>query len=347
MPTEPKKLHLGFALNLGLEDRSPEATARLYQDVADTILYAEGLGIDGVWVGQHHFDNTPGPVPSPLVLLAAVAGRTRHIQLGTGIVTLPLEEPLRLAEDAAVLDILSGGRVHLGLGTGGANLGAFDAFGLEATDRHDLYDSRLARLHDVLDGKPVSEADGAPRIQPHVPGLRGRIWQGVTSHQRAADAAAAKDGIQLGAFFDPVGTGQYPKARTYVEQWKAWGNSGEPRVGLFRFLYLGESKDQVAAELDPVLGKRLPFLGVRARISGNDSLAGLTTREYLDQVALFGSPEDVAAEILQDPLIRDFGTDLVANFSYHDTFDPAHARRQLELLATRVGPAIGWSRSRP
>ncbi|WP_440708250.1 LLM class flavin-dependent oxidoreductase [Herbiconiux sp. YIM B11900] len=350
-------LKLGFAFNLGLRDKTPDATAQLYDDVLATIRYAEQVGLDGVWVGQHHFDITPGPVPSPLVLLAAVARETSRIALGTGIVTLPLEDPLRLAEDAAVLDVITRGRLHLGLGTGGANLGAFEAWGLDAADRHRLYDEKLGRLNTALTGQaltapaltghfPTAQAQptdaAGPRLQPYLPGLPRRVWEGVTSEARARGAARADHGIQVGAFFDPAGAGQHPKVAAYVDELARVHPQSEPRVGAFRFLYLGVSKDDVVREVEPALAPKLPFLAERGAQSGNTALRGLSVRDYLDSVAIYGSPADVVDGIRADPVLRDFGTHLVANASFHDTFDADHARRQIDALVGEVGPALGW-----
>lgn len=335
-------LRLGFAFNLGLREKTHGATARLFEEVLDAIRFAESVGLDGVWVGQHHLDVTPGPVPSPLVLLAAVAQETSSIALGTGIVTLPLEDPLRLAEDAAVLDVLAHGRVHLGLGTGGANLPAFAAWGFDPAERHRLYDEKLARLNTALGGGSLTaEADG-PRLEPAQPGLARRVWEGVTSEERARAAARSDHGVQVGAFFDPADTGQHPKVAAYVEELARVHPESEPRVGAFRFLYLGEGKDAVEREVAPVLGPKLPWLAERAALSGNAGLLGLTPRQYLDRVAIFGSPEEVVEGVEADPVLRDFGTHLVANSSFHDTFDAAHAHRQIELLVTEVGPRLGW-----
>lgn len=337
-------LKLGFAFNLGLVDRSREATARLYDEVLETILHAEAVGLDGVWVGQHHFDITPGPVPSPLVLLAAVARETNSVSLGTGIVTLPLEDPIRLAEDAAVLDVLARGRLHLGLGTGGANLGGFGAFGHAPGDRHRLYDEKIVRLEAALRGQPLHGPDG-PRLQPLLPGLPQRVWEGVTSEERARSAARADHGIQVGAFFDPAGSGQLPKVAAYVDELRIAHPESAPRVGAFRFLYIGDGKDAVVREIAPDLAPRLPVMAERAAQSGNRSLGGLSVRDYLDRVALYGSPADIVDAIAADPVLSAHGTHLVANSSFHDTFDAAHARRQIDALATEVGPALGWRRS--
>ena len=96
-------------------ERWKQPAQGLYRKTLDQIVAAEKLGYDSVWVSEHHFTDD-GYMPSSLLFLAAVAARTTRIRLGTLILLLPLHHPLRVAEDAAVLDILSNGRVDLGGG---------------------------------------------------------------------------------------------------------------------------------------------------------------------------------------------------------------------------------------
>ena len=105
----PKRL--GFFTRL--LDRTD--AARRYQLAAEQIQHAEHFGLESAWVAQHHFHADEGGLPSPLVFLAHVGARTRRIRLGTGIITLPLEQPVRAAEDAALLDPQSSGLIELGV----------------------------------------------------------------------------------------------------------------------------------------------------------------------------------------------------------------------------------------
>ena len=109
MPVNTKRL--GFFTRL-LDDADAGERYRL---AAEQIVHAERFGMETAWVAQHHFDASEGGLPAPFVFLAQVAARTSRIRLGTGVVTLPLENPLRVAEDAAVLDLLSGGRLEVGV----------------------------------------------------------------------------------------------------------------------------------------------------------------------------------------------------------------------------------------
>ena len=103
-----------------LFDHHPGArsAAQFYGDFMEECAHAEALGFDSVWVSEHHFSSYGGICPSPQVYLAAVAQRTRRIRLGTGVVLLPFHRAITVAEEFAMLDVLSGGRVDLGVGRG-------------------------------------------------------------------------------------------------------------------------------------------------------------------------------------------------------------------------------------
>src|SRR6185437_14797224 len=135
----PKRL--GFFTRL-LDLTGP---AERYRLAIEQIVHAERCGFDTAWIAQHHFHEDEGGLPAPFVFLAQVAAQTSRIRLGTAIVTLPLELPIRVAEDAAVLDLMSGGRLEVGVGPGG-NLTAYRAFGLDSDERTAL----LVRHHRLM-----------------------------------------------------------------------------------------------------------------------------------------------------------------------------------------------------
>ncbi len=108
-----------FGLNL--EFRNPRQfyrdPAKLYADIIEHAVWAEGLGYDYIFLTEHHFTDDDW-APSPLMLLSAIAARTKRVRLSTSIMLLPFYHPVRLAEDGAVLDIISGGRYELAAGLG-------------------------------------------------------------------------------------------------------------------------------------------------------------------------------------------------------------------------------------
>ncbi len=120
----------------------PRSTADLYAEALDLSERAERVGLDSVWVSEHHFIDD-GYLPSVLPLCAAIAARTRRVMVGTALLLAPLMEPLRLAEDAAVVDAISGGRLVLGLGLGW-RAEEFDALGVPIRER-------VPRLHDTVE----------------------------------------------------------------------------------------------------------------------------------------------------------------------------------------------------
>jgi len=155
--------------------------AQAYRETIELAVAAEELGFGSFWVAQHHGGALEGLLPSPLVLLAAVAERTSTIRLGTAVVAAALEDPRRLAEDAAVVDALSGGRLELGVGAG-ADAAASAAFGRDHDRRHADCAAVVDELCRLLGG------DG---LVPAAAGLRSRLWW-ATGSTAGVDAAAAR-----------------------------------------------------------------------------------------------------------------------------------------------------------
>lgn len=150
-----------FGLHYLLSCADGQSPARRYQDTVEQAVRAEALGFESVWPVEHHFHQTVSALPCPALLLAAVAARTRTLRLGTAIVQLPLAHPLRVAEELATLDVLSGGRVEAGVGRGG-NPAHFAGFGVP------MAESR-ARFEEALDF--VRQAWTAERFS-----FRGRFF---------------------------------------------------------------------------------------------------------------------------------------------------------------------------
>ena len=94
---------------------------QFYREVVEEAQYAEDLGYEGFWIGEHHFQASQRVFPSPQMILAAISQRTRRLRLGTGVSVLPVNDPTRLAEDVAELDLLSNGRACFGAGRGYKN----------------------------------------------------------------------------------------------------------------------------------------------------------------------------------------------------------------------------------
>src|SRR5690625_3432750 len=174
-----------------LEDGT--ATQR-YNWALQQVRQAERYGFSTAWIAQHHFDADEGGLPTPWPLLGAAAQATQHIRLGTAVVTLPHENAVRTAEDAAVVDIISGHRFEFGIAPG-ASAANLNALGYANTDARALFNEKLPVLRDTLAGKPLGDAGLV--VQPLSQGLNDRIWQATFSANGATRAARAGDGLML------------------------------------------------------------------------------------------------------------------------------------------------------
>lgn len=181
---------LGFFTRL-LDHATPKERYRL---ATEQIRHAERLGFDSAWIAQHHFHEHEGGLPSPLVFLAHAAAHTERIRLGTAIITLPMENPLRVAEDAAVLDLLADGRLEVGFGSGGTPT-SFLPFGLTIDQRSAIFAEHLHLIQSAWRGDSLAHPDN--HLYPQAPQLAERIWIATFSVDGAVRAAQAGHGLML------------------------------------------------------------------------------------------------------------------------------------------------------
>jgi alkanesulfonate monooxygenase SsuD/methylene tetrahydromethanopterin reductase-like flavin-dependent oxidoreductase (luciferase family) len=153
-------------------DVEPYPHRDVHARVTREVLRADELGFDYAWVAEHHFSNEYGIMPDVFVYAGYLAALTKQIKIGTAVVTLPLGNPMRVAENAAFLDILSNGRFVLGLGSGYRKY-EFDGFGLEFANRRDVQEEALPLLFELLQNKKVDH-QGRPRIPPRRSGRSSR-----------------------------------------------------------------------------------------------------------------------------------------------------------------------------
>lgn len=282
----------------------------LLPGLVDLFVAAEELGFTSGWVAQHHLGNETGRLPSPLVLLAAAAQATRTIRLGTSVVVLPLEHPLRLAEDAAVLDTISGGRLELGLGVGGPSVPEFAAFGKDPADRHTLYVTHRDRLLELFAGSQLS---------PSRPQLLDRIWESPSSPERAAVLASTGRGLVVG-----IGPGHVQRALA-----DAYLAAGGPRIAAFRggfpALEPGGDRESQAALLWP------DVRGLVKEPAGPHQVLETLNVHY-------GSAAEVAASAQADPVLP-----VAEHFVFAvqaASTSVGDAIRTLQLLASEVVPRL-------
>ncbi|OZG26444.1 LLM class flavin-dependent oxidoreductase [Williamsia sp. 1138] len=140
--------------------------ASFYQQTMDQISWAESMGIDSVWLTEHHFMDD-GYTPSPFVLAGAIGERTNTLRIGTNLVVSPLHNPIRLAEDAATLSLLTGGRFSLGIGQG-YWAPEFEAFDRNLINRPSLLEEGAEIIRRSWSGSP-EEFTGKRFSKPGLP----------------------------------------------------------------------------------------------------------------------------------------------------------------------------------
>jgi alkanesulfonate monooxygenase SsuD/methylene tetrahydromethanopterin reductase-like flavin-dependent oxidoreductase (luciferase family) len=246
---------LGF-LSFGHWTPSPHSQTRSASDALlqsiDLAVAAEELGADGAYFRVHHFARQ---LASPFPLLAAVGARTSRIEIGTGVIDMRYENPLYMAETAAAADLISGGRLQLGISRGSPEqvVDGYRYFGFEPKDGDH---AAMAREHtaaflEVIEGRGFAEPNPRPMfpnppgllpIEPHSPGLRHRIWWGAGS--RATAEWTAQQGLNLmsstlltedtGVPFHQL---QAEQIQRFRDAWTAAGHDREPRVSVSRSIF--------------------------------------------------------------------------------------------------------------
>lgn len=348
-PPASSRFKLGFMTHV--MGRGGPATA--YHHLTELFVAADALGVDGGFIAEHHLAGPQaGQLPSPLVALAGIAARTRQIDLGVSAVVLPLMNPVRVAEDVAVLDVLSGGRVQLGLGVGGANIARYPAFGQDPQTATEQYFAKVAELLAALAGEPLPGTDGV--LTPPAPGVLARTWGAHGSEASVRRAARLGMGVMYGTATLDAKAVQFPLVRAYLDEWEQRGAvdappSGRaglrPRLGAIRMLYASRNRETAKVELAGLLraqaGRVAETRGVPVSdLTEDEIVAGLNMH--------IGSPDDIAESLRADPALLEHVEYLmpVVNTFPTDTGSPAELERTLrwiEVIATEIAPGLGWS----
>ena len=308
--------------------------AQTYRNAQELFVVADELGFDVGWVAQHHAPTGGGGLPSPWPFLAHAAARTTRIRLATAVTILPLEDPIRLAEDVSVVDTLSGGRVEIGVGSG-YDQTEYAAFGRDVARKRELTTENLAVLRAAL----ANEEVGAPgfRVQPAAADFTDRIWQGVFSGPGAEHAARAGSQLLLNratyGYDAPTDEVQRPWADAYLA---AWTGPRPPRIGLSRFVFPAKDRRTALAHI----GDDVHRAALRFAQQGQFP-AGLDVDEALRRFhSFYGHPDEIVAALAQERVLP-VATDLITQFN-PAILDHDAAVRALELIATEIAPALGW-----
>ena len=338
---------VGF-LSFGHWQPSPGSQTRTARDaLVQTIELAEAaeeIGIDGAFVRVHHWARQ---LASPFPLLAAIGARTQRIEIGTAVIDMRYENPLYMAEDAAAADLISGGRLQLGISRGSPEpaLDGPASFGYappEGETGHELGRRHAEIFRAAIAGAGVAQADptmtgfnGALMIQPQSPGLPERIWWGAGS-RRTAEWAAVK-GMNLmsstlltedtGVPFDEL---QAEQIELYRAAWAAAGWEREPRISISR------SVMPITTDED----RR--YFGGRSGLSTTDQVGPIDGTIARFGKSYIGEPDAIAADLAKDAAVAAADTLLLTVPNQLGVEYNAHL---LESFAAHIGPAIGWTRA--
>jgi alkanesulfonate monooxygenase SsuD/methylene tetrahydromethanopterin reductase-like flavin-dependent oxidoreductase (luciferase family) len=335
---------IGF-LSFGHWTPSPQSQTRSASDALlqsiELAVAAEELGADGAYYRVHHFARQ---LSSPFPLLAAIGARTSRIEIGTGVIDMRYENPLYMAEDAGAADLISGGRLQLGISRGSPEqvIDGFRYFGYAPEEGSDH--AAMAREHarvflEVIKGDGFAQPNPRPmfpnppgllRVEPYSPGLRDRIWWGAGSRRTAE--WTAEQGLNLmsstlltedtGVPFHQL---QAEQIQRFRDAWKAAGHQHSPRVSVSRSIF------PIVSDLD-----RAYFGGAA---DSQDQVG------YLDGgLARFGKtyagePDELVKELAEDEAIAAADTLLLTIPNQVGVDYNAHI---LESVLRHLAPELSW-----
>jgi alkanesulfonate monooxygenase SsuD/methylene tetrahydromethanopterin reductase-like flavin-dependent oxidoreductase (luciferase family) len=336
---------IGF-LSFGHWSTAPGSQTRSASDALlqsiDLAVAAEELGADGAYFRVHHFASQ---LSSPFPLLAAVGARTSRIEIGTAVIDLRYENPLYLAEDAGAADLISGGRLQLGISRGSPEqvVDGWRYFGYQP--REGQTDADMAREHaqvllEVLRGNGFAQPSPRPmfpnppgllRVEPYSAGLRDRIWWGAGSQRTAAWAAGLGMNLQSSTLIDnesdkPFHQQQADQIQAFRDAWRQAGHQREPRVSVSRSIFaLVDDRDRA-------------YFG--RRNSGTDEIGFIDAKTQ----AIFGrtyaaEPDLLIGQLKEDEAIAAADTLLLTVPNQLGVEYNAHV---IESILTQVAPALGW-----
>ncbi|MFI1094060.1 LLM class flavin-dependent oxidoreductase [Streptomyces sp. NPDC020917] len=336
---------IGF-LSFGHWSPSPHSETRsaadfLHQSI-DLAVAAEELGVDGAYFRVHHFAQQAG---SPFPLLSAIGARTSKIEIGTGVIDMRYENPLYMAEDAGAADLISGGRLQLGVSRGSPEqvIDGWRYFGYAPADGES--DADMARRHteaflSVIEGGGFAQPNPRPmfpnppgllRVEPHSEGLRDRIWWGSGSNATAEWAAQLGLNLQSSTLKndetgEPLHVQQRKQIEAYRAAWKEAGHEREPRVSVSRSIFaLTSDKDRLYFGRDRNSRDQVGMI--------DDTTKAIFGRSYAAE------PDRLVKLLREDEAIQAADTLLLTVPNQLGVDYNAHV---LESILTHVAPGLGW-----
>jgi alkanesulfonate monooxygenase SsuD/methylene tetrahydromethanopterin reductase-like flavin-dependent oxidoreductase (luciferase family) len=336
---------IGF-LSFGHWSPSPQSGTRSAADALlqsiDIAVEAERLGMDGAYFRVHHFAQQ---LASPFPLLAAVGAKTRKIEIGTAVIDMRYENPHYMAEDAGAADLISGGRLQLGISRGSPEqvIDGWRYFGYSPKEGED--DAGMGRRHaeeffELLRGKGFAKPNPRPmfpnppgllRLEPYSAGLRDRIWWGSASNATAAWAAKLGMNMQSSTLkFDESGESlhiqQAAQIRIFRAAWKEAGHTRTPRVSVSRSIFpLLDDSDRTYFGRGSKEEDQIGFL--------DESTRAIFGRSYAAE------PGILIEQLKKDTAIAEADTLLL---TIPNQLGVAYNSHIMEAILTTVAPALGW-----
>jgi alkanesulfonate monooxygenase SsuD/methylene tetrahydromethanopterin reductase-like flavin-dependent oxidoreductase (luciferase family) len=335
---------IGF-LSFGHWSPSPHSGTRSASDALlqsiDLAVAAEELGADGAYFRVHHFARQLG---SPFPLLAAVGARTKRIEIGTAVIDMRYENPHYMAEDAGSADLISQGRLQLGISRGSPEqvIEGFKHFGYLPAEGET--DADMARRHaevflELLGGKGFARPNPRPlfanppgllRLEPYSEGLRERIWWGAASTPTVQWAAKMGMNLQSSTLVmaesdKPFHLQQAEQIAAYRAAWTEAGHTRTPRVSVSRSIF------PLVSDMDRA------YFG---RDQSEDQFGYIEPGKQ----AVFGrsyaaEPEQLIKELAEDEAIKAADTLLLTVPNQLGVDYNAHV---IEAILTHIAPALGW-----
>jgi alkanesulfonate monooxygenase SsuD/methylene tetrahydromethanopterin reductase-like flavin-dependent oxidoreductase (luciferase family) len=335
---------IGF-LSFGHWTPSPQSQTRSASDAMlqsiDLAVATEELGADGAYFRVHHFARQ---LSSPFPLLAAIGARTSRIEIGTGVIDMRYENPLYMAEDAGAADLISSGRLQLGISRGSPEqvIDGFRYFGYapaEGSDHATMAREHTAVFLEVIKGEGFAQPSPRPmfpnppgllRLEPHSPGLRDRIWWGAGSRQTAEWAAEQGMNLMSSTLLTedtgvPFHQLQAEQIQRFLDAWKAAGYQREPRISVSRSIF------PVVSDLDRA------YFGDAA--GSQDQVGYLDGGPARFGKTYAGEPDQLVKELVEDEAIAASDTLLLTVPNQLGVDYNAHV---IESVLRHLAPALGW-----
>lgn len=311
----------------------PRTDADLYREVIERCVAAERAGFDSVWVSEHHFVDD-GYMPSLMVLAAAIAHATSRVEIGTGVLLAPLHDPLRIAEDAATLDLISNGRLILGLGAGWRPE-EFDVFGVEQSERASRMRETVRVLRSAWSDGSFEHRGQTVSVTPK-PARPIPIWLGGFAPGAIKRAGRIADGF-LGSSSGTSGIDAFVQAKHLALE--ARENSDDFTFALHVPVYASDG--DAWAEVKPYYTYLRWKYADMAQARGSTAAKSPPEMEdaQLRPTIVCGTPDEVASEVRR---FRDaLGDDI--HFIFRSDFPGMPQEQQLQLIDTlgsRVIPKV-------